>query len=217
MTLRYHDIVLSCNFVSRVSLLQSRESNPGNEVEPSLEHPKQQQILCSLLTEFCLVPVTCTIFVMRFISLRNHRGWRDVDSLYSWAFQHLPSLVTQLNRQAFRDNVLDSEDAWIIDFYAPWCGHCIQFAPDFEKAAKVCKGTVWFPRGESDENFSNAKKPRALRSRLLSGEDCILANNQNACIDRIYYLICHTTVTEKKRCVTSQLTDTNEARYAEIA
>jgi len=96
---------------------------------------------------------------MRFISLRNHRGWRDVDSLYSWAFQHLPSLVTQLNRQAFRDNVLDSEDAWIIDFYAPWCGHCIQFAPDFEKAAKVCKDTVWFPRGESDENFFYAKKP----------------------------------------------------------
>ncbi|KAJ7354834.1 DnaJ sub C member 10 [Desmophyllum pertusum] len=36
-----------------------------------------------------------------------HRGWRDVDSLYSWAFQHLPSLVTQLNYQAFLDNVVD--------------------------------------------------------------------------------------------------------------
>lgn len=67
-----------------------------------------------------------------------------MDSLYSWAFQNLPSVVTQLNRQAFLDNVLDSEDAWIIDFYAPWCGHCIQFAPDFEKAAKVSKDSIWF-------------------------------------------------------------------------
>ena len=69
--------------------------------------------------------------------LRSHRGWRDVHSLYSWAFQHLPSLVTQFNYHLFHENVLASEDAWIIDFYAPWCGHCVQFAPDFEKAARV--------------------------------------------------------------------------------
>ena len=79
-----------------------------------------------------------------------------MDSLYSWAFQHLPSLVTQLNHQSFLDNVLDSEDAWIIDFYAPWCGHCIQFAPDFEKAAKVSKESICF-RGKFDENFPAQK------------------------------------------------------------
>lgn len=102
-----------------------------------------------------------------------------MDSLYSWAFQHLPSLVTQLNRQAFLDNVLNSEDAWIIDFYAPWCGHCIQFAPDFEKTAKVSKHSIWFC-GEFDENISCAKKRvTALRRRLFREEDCALANSQS--------------------------------------
>lgn len=101
-----------------------------------------------------------------------------MDSLYSWAFQNLPSVVTQLNRQAFLDNVLDSEDAWIIDFYAPWCGHCIQFAPDFEKTAKVSKDSIWF-HGEFDENFSCAKnRATALRMRL-SEVDCALANGQS--------------------------------------
>ena len=46
-------------------------------------------------------------------------------------------MVTQFSYNSFLENVLGSEDAWIIDFFAPWCGHCIQFAPDFEKAAKV--------------------------------------------------------------------------------
>ena len=64
-----------------------------------------------------------------------------MDTLYSWAFQHLPSLVTQLNHDSFHEAVVGSEDAWIIDFYAPWCGHCIQFAPDFEKVAKVGANT----------------------------------------------------------------------------
>ena len=70
---------------------------------------------------------------------RSHRGWRDVDSLYSWAFEHLPSLVTKLNHESFMNKVLDSEEAWVIDFYAPWCGHCIQFSPHFEKVAKVSR------------------------------------------------------------------------------
>jgi len=83
----------------------------------------------------------------------SHRGWRDVDSLYSWAFKHLPSLVTQLNYQAFLDNVLDSEDAWIIDFYAPWCGHCIQFAPDFEKAAKLLDGRVKAGKVDCEQEY----------------------------------------------------------------
>lgn len=50
--------------------------------------------------------------------------------------------VITLTDDTFDDLVLNSGDVWMVEFYAPWCGHCKALAPEWEQAASDLKGTV---------------------------------------------------------------------------
>lgn len=41
---------------------------------------------------------------------------------------------------------------WLIEFYAPWCGHCKQLAPTYEKVATQLKGKVNVAKVDVTEN-----------------------------------------------------------------
>lgn len=70
------------------------------------------------------------------------KGWRNAQSIRAWAFQYLPSKVSVLNDNNFHSSVLQSQDPWLVDFYAPWCGHCMNFAPNFERVAELLEHKV---------------------------------------------------------------------------
>lgn len=50
--------------------------------------------------------------------------------------------VITLTDSNFKELVLDSEDLWLVEFYAPWCGHCKSLEPHWAKAATELKGKV---------------------------------------------------------------------------
>lgn len=50
------------------------------------------------------------------------------------------SKVVQLTAADFESQVINSDEVWIVEFYAPWCGHCKSLAPEYDKAAKALKG-----------------------------------------------------------------------------
>lgn len=52
--------------------------------------------------------------------------------------------VVELTPSNFDRLVINSDEVWIVEFFAPWCGHCQQFVPEYQKAAKALKVVVCF-------------------------------------------------------------------------
>ena len=54
-----------------------------------------------------------------------------------------PGPVIELTAANFQKEVVNDKDSmWLVEFYAPWCGHCKQLAPSWELADKHLKGVV---------------------------------------------------------------------------
>eukprot|EP00276_Gloeochaete_wittrockiana_P024817 CAMPEP_0184368678 /NCGR_PEP_ID=MMETSP1089-20130417/161809_1 /TAXON_ID=38269 ORGANISM="Gloeochaete wittrockiana, Strain SAG46.84" /NCGR_SAMPLE_ID=MMETSP1089 /ASSEMBLY_ACC=CAM_ASM_000445 /LENGTH=404 /DNA_ID=CAMNT_0026711011 /DNA_START=78 /DNA_END=1289 /DNA_ORIENTATION=+ len=70
----------------------------------------------------------------------------SADALYSEK-----SDVIKLTKDNFAELVLNSDHVWLVEFYAPWCGHCKSLAPAWDTAATNLKGIVKVGAVNGDE------------------------------------------------------------------
>ncbi|KAK6348456.1 hypothetical protein TWF718_006249 [Orbilia javanica] len=62
------------------------------------------------------------------------------------------SPVLQLTSKNFAEKILKSNHASVVEFYAPWCGHCKNLKPAYEKAAENMKGLAQVAAIDCDED-----------------------------------------------------------------
>jgi len=79
----------------------------------------------------------------------EYNGGRDVESLSAFVTEKtgarskvkkVTSNVVVLDSANFDKVVLDSSKDVLVEFYAPWCGHCKKLAPDYEVVANAFAG-----------------------------------------------------------------------------
>ena len=48
--------------------------------------------------------------------------------------------VVLLDVTSFNQTVLGTSNAWLVEFFSSWCGHCIRYAPMYKQLATDIKG-----------------------------------------------------------------------------
>lgn len=79
---------------------------------------------------------------------KKYEGQRTADALAEFVnteggtnvkLATVPSNVVVLTSESFDEIVLDETKDVLVEFYAPWCGHCKSLAPIYEKVATAYK------------------------------------------------------------------------------
>lgn len=68
--------------------------------------------------------------------------------------------VIQLNDSQFESFIQKADKPVIVDFWAPWCGPCMQMKPVFEQVANELRGQYLFVSVNLDEGQQIANKYR---------------------------------------------------------
>lgn len=66
--------------------------------------------------------------------------------------------VVNLTPLNFDSMVLDSDSIWVVEFYAPWCGHCQSLVPEYIKAATALKGIIKVGAINADKHGAYARQ-----------------------------------------------------------
>ena len=64
--------------------------------------------------------------------------------------------MTEINKNNFEKEVLQSDMPVVADFWAPWCGYCRRLAPVIERLEKEYGDRVKFVKIDTDDNASLA-------------------------------------------------------------
>ena len=77
--------------------------------------------------------------------------------------------VVQLTQSNFQQQVVNSEEVWVVEFFAPWCGHCRNFEPEYNKLPGIIGKRVHIARidGSKNQQFMGKYQVKGFPTVLL--------------------------------------------------
>ena len=87
--------------------------------------------------------------------------------------------MLELTKNNFEKEVKNSDTPVIVDFWASWCGPCMNLAPIFEETSKDYSGKLKFAKLNVEEN-SDLSGEFGVR-----GIPCLIVFNKGKEVDRI--------------------------------
>jgi len=84
-------------------------------------------------------------------------------------------MIKEINDKNFNDEITNSDNIVVVDFWAPWCGPCKMLSPVIEELAKEMGKEVKFVKVNVDENplISSKYRIASIPTVLVFSKDTV--------------------------------------------